>query len=63
MAACVLRMPITREIALAAATDAGDRNMQAGGRKAWSEEDFNVATDTLGRLWYEPKEALHVRRS
>lgn len=56
MAASVLRMPITREIALAAATDAGDRNMRAAGRAAWSEDDLNVATDALERLWYERTE-------
>jgi hypothetical protein len=51
--AALLQMPITRAIALAAATDAGDRNMKAAGREAWAEEDFNVASDTLERLWYE----------
>lgn len=57
MAASVLQMPMTREIALSAATDAGDRNMRRAGRTDWSEEDYNVASDTLERLWYEPKEA------
>ncbi|HZL50875.1 MAG TPA: hypothetical protein VFC37_07990 [Terracidiphilus sp.] len=44
-------MTLTREIAQAAGWDAANRAMRAGGRKAWSEEDANIAWREFGRLW------------
>lgn len=56
--------PTTRPLAWAAATDAGNRSMQAAGRTAWNEEDYRIARETFDRLW--PKEldihyTAHVR--
>lgn len=44
-------MTVNRQIAWAAATDAGNRSMKAGKRKAWSIEDRNVAASTFERLY------------
>lgn len=44
---------ITRAIAWAAATDAGNRSMRKSGRKAWSKEDYSVAVAEFERLWPE----------
>lgn len=46
----LLKMPLTEEIAQRIATDVGDRSMRAGGRVAWSEEDYHVACVELVRL-------------
>jgi hypothetical protein len=42
---------MTRALAWAAATDAGNRNMRAHGRTAWDAEDFDAAAAEFGRLW------------
>lgn len=42
---------LTREIAQAASWDAANRSMRAGGRKAWDEEDADVAAREFNRLW------------
>lgn len=42
---------LTREIAWAASTDAGNRAMRHGGRTAWSREDYNAAVAEFDRLW------------
>lgn len=47
------KMILTREIAWAAATDAGDRSMRKAGRKAWNEEDLLAAAEEFARLWPE----------
>lgn len=47
-------MPIiqmTRELALAASLDAGNRAMRAAGRKRWSKQDQLAATHEFNRLW------------
>lgn len=44
-------MEMTRALAWAAATDAGNRNMQLAGRQLWNEEDYNVAATEFERLW------------
>ena len=41
---------ITYEIAYAAGTDTGNRNMRAAGRTAWNEDDWNAACTTFARL-------------
>jgi len=46
-----LQMPLTREIAHAAATDAGDRSMRAGKRSVWNLEDYLAAVEEFERLW------------
>ena len=46
-----MRIKLTREIAWAASKDAANRAMRKGGRKAWSQEDFNVAIGEFDRLW------------
>ena len=42
-------------LAMAAARDAADRSMRAGGRSAWSEADRAVAFAVLERLYPEPQ--------
>jgi hypothetical protein len=46
-------MPIelTRELAMAASMDEGNRAMRSGGRSAWSEEDYAIVRKTFNRLW------------
>jgi len=41
---------LTPEIARAAAADAGTRSMRAGGRTAWSREDYNRAVAAYDRI-------------
>jgi hypothetical protein len=45
------RIPLTRQLAWAAATDAGNRNMRRAGRRKWSLKDYNAATREFNRLW------------
>jgi len=42
---------LTRALAYAAATDAGNRAMRAAGRAAWSVDDYNAAAREFARLW------------
>jgi hypothetical protein len=42
---------MTRELAWAAATDAGNRHMRKHGRSKWNHEDSNVAAKEFARLW------------
>jgi hypothetical protein len=42
---------LTKELANAAARDAGNRSMRAAGRAAWSQEDYNVASSEQNRLY------------
>lgn len=49
-------MTRTPQLALAAGQDAGNRSMQAAGRFAWSEEDWNAAAEVTNRLWPEELE-------
>ena len=44
-------LTLTRELAWAAAMDAGNRAMRKAGRSKWSEEDFITACDEFDRLW------------
>lgn len=48
-------MTLTREMAWAASTDAGNRSMRAGGRTKWSQQDFNAAAREFKRLWPEKR--------
>jgi hypothetical protein len=41
---------LTYNLAVAAAMDAGNKNMRKHGRRAWSEEDRDIASDMLRRL-------------
>ena len=41
----------TYELAMAAAKDAANAQMRKAGRKAWSEDDYNLACKTLERLY------------
>ena len=41
---------MTRQIAFAAARDAGNRAMRQGGRKVWSAGDYRKACEELDRL-------------
>jgi hypothetical protein len=42
---------LTRELAWASATDAGNRSMRKAGRSAWSRVDYNAAAKEFKRLW------------
>lgn len=44
-----------RDIAWAVSTDAGNRSMRKAGRKAWNEDDWNVAVAELNRLLPESR--------
>lgn len=44
---------LTRQMAWAAATDAGNRSMRKHGRANWDEDDWNAATEEFNRLWRE----------
>jgi hypothetical protein len=39
--------PMTYELAMAAAHDAGDRHAKKHGRKVWNSADYNVAVHKL----------------
>lgn len=56
MPATVCRMPMTHAIARAVATDAGNRSMRAGGRRAWSEADYNAAVEVFNYHWPQERE-------
>lgn len=43
-------VPMSRQIAWAAATDAGNRSMREHGRTAWNEDDYNAAVAEFDRL-------------
>jgi len=53
---------ITREIARAAAMDAGDRSMRQAGRTTWNREDYNVMVREFDRLWPEELDIMEVRK-
>lgn len=42
---------MTYSIAMAAAQDAGNRSMRAGGRTKWAVQDWNIACQTFERLY------------
>lgn len=46
-----MRMELTRDLAYAAAMDAGDRSMRAAGRTAWSAEDTARCREEFNCLW------------
>jgi len=56
------KITITREIARAAAMDAGDRLMRQAGRTTWSREDYNAMTREFDRLWPEELDIMEVRK-
>jgi len=45
------RIVMTREIAYAIGTDAGNRSMRAGGRTAWNVDDYNASVDAFCKAW------------
>ncbi len=51
------RITITRELAHAAASDAGNRSKRKGRRSRWNEDDWNAACDEFERLWSNPLKA------
>lgn len=42
---------MTRKVALAIATDAGNQRMPSYGRTIWSVDDYNHAAGEFERLW------------
>lgn len=43
-------MKMTKEIANSIAIDEGNRNMRKAGRKAWSEDDYDIAVRKYNEL-------------
>jgi hypothetical protein len=41
---------LTYQLCMAIGQDEGDRNMRKNGRKAWNEEDYNVAAKKANEL-------------
>jgi hypothetical protein len=69
----LLRMPyldaqpnpprLTRDVAWAAAHDAGNRSMRHAGRTSWNEDDYNAAVEEFNRLWpYENPGGPHAAK-
>lgn len=46
-----MKIQLTRDLAWAAATDAGNRSMRQAGRTKWSQRDYNAAIREFDRLW------------
>lgn len=46
-----IHISLTRELAVAAATDAGDLSMRSAGRDVWNADDYNAACAEFERLW------------
>jgi len=44
------RPTMTRELAWAAGTDAGNNSMRRAGRSVWNKDDYDLAVDTFNRL-------------
>jgi len=45
------RVTLTRQLARAAAQDAGNRSMRKAGRNAWNADDYDAAVAEFNRLW------------
>ena len=56
------KITITREIARAAAMDAGDHSMRLAGRTTWSREDYNAMVREFDRLWPEVFDIMEVEQ-
>lgn len=46
-----MTITLTRKLAWASSTDAGNRSMRKAGRDKWDQEDYNAAVDEFNRLW------------
>ena len=57
------RMTMTRELARAAGTDAGNRRMRADNRKGWNADDYNAAVAEFDRLWPVERELAEAARA
>lgn len=44
---------MNRHFAWSIATDTANRNMRKNHRKAWNEDDYNLAVDTFNLIWKE----------
>lgn len=44
---------LTFAIAYAAATDAANKQMRKAGRDKWDADDYNLACETINRLWWD----------
>ena len=56
-------MTLSRDLAWAAVTDAGNRSMRAAARSVWSEQDFNAAAREFNRLWPPENDIRDLRSS
>jgi len=53
-----MKPKLTRELAWAAAQDAGNRAMRKAGRHAWNRDDYNIAAREFDRLWPEERDYI-----
>lgn len=53
---------MTRAIAHAAATDAGNRHMRKHGRKVWNADDYMMAVAEYDRLYPPPDMVANLLR-
>lgn len=58
-----MSIKLTRDIAWAAATDAGNLSMRRAGRTGWSKDDYQEAVDMFHRFWPEEREIEEARRA
>jgi hypothetical protein len=47
-------------VAMAAAADEANRQMEREGRTKWSRADWDLAVDTMDRLWPDPWELSNL---
>ena len=52
---------MTESLARAAGMDAANKRMKAGGRTAWSREDYDAGVAEFRRLWPDPHEGERFR--
>lgn len=46
----MMKIKMTYSLAMAAAKDAGNRNMKKNGRTIWNREDYNVVREVFDKL-------------
>lgn len=53
-----MTLTMTRQLAWAIATDAGNASMRINKRAAWNEQDYNCAARRFDELWPDEMPAL-----
>jgi hypothetical protein len=52
----IMKPILTRKLAWAAATDAGNAHMRKAGRTKWNQADYNAAVAKFNELWPEERD-------